>query len=102
VIPNPIFDRLLAMIGRVLSRTTNPVAVAGHLAAGDTGPGDAWSISTGRAQLSRELLEAAGVRDARMERVSGKADRNPVEADARDPRNRRVEITLLRKFKGAD
>jgi chemotaxis protein MotB len=98
VTPNPIFERLLEMIGRVLSRTENPVAVAGHLAAGDAGPGDAWSVSTGRAQLSRELLEAAGVRDARMERVSGKADRNPVADDPADPRNRRVEITLLRRF----
>jgi chemotaxis protein MotB len=101
VVPNPIFERLLAMIGRVLSRTANPVAVSGHLATGDVRPGgDAWSLSTGRAQLSRELLEAAGVKDARMQRVSGKADRNPVEEEARDPRNRRVEITLLRRFKG--
>ena len=41
---------------------------------------------------------AAGVRDARMERVSGKADRSPVADDPADPRNRRVEITLLRRF----
>ena len=42
--PNPIFGRLVAMIGRVLARTANPVAISGHLAAGDP---DAWTVSTG-------------------------------------------------------
>jgi flagellar motor protein MotB len=35
-----------------------------------------------------------------MSRVSGKADRGPVADDPRDSRNRRVEITLLRRFDG--
>ena len=89
------------MIGRVLARTTNKVAVAEHLATGDVsfaGP-DPWSLSTDRAQLSRRLLVASGVGDARLDRVVGKADRGPVVEDKpRDPRNRRVEITLLRRF----
>ena len=37
--PNPIFEDLVQMIGRVLSRTVNPVAVTGHLATGDVGRG---------------------------------------------------------------
>ena len=57
-----------------------------------------WTLSTDRAQLTRELLAAAGVRDARIDRVTGKADRNPVVEDPENPRNRRVEITLLRRF----
>ena len=93
--PNPIFGRLVAMIGRVLGRTTNPVAVSGHLAAGDP---DLWTVSTARAQISRKLLEEAGVADARLDRVTGKADRGPVVDDPSSPRNRRVEITLLRRF----
>jgi chemotaxis protein MotB len=49
--------------------------------------------------LTRRLLVASGVTDARLDRVTGKADRAPVIEDKpRDPRNRRVEITLLRKF----
>jgi chemotaxis protein MotB len=78
----------------------NPVAVAGHLAQGDVGRGgpDPWRLSADRAQLARTLLEAAGVADARMSRVTGKADRGPVTDDPRDERNRRVEITLLRRF----
>jgi chemotaxis protein MotB len=100
-LPNPIFERLVEMIGRVLARTTNAVAVSGHLATGDTtfaGP-DPWSLSADRAQLARRLLVASGVKDARLDRVTGKADRGPVVEDRpRDPRNRRVEITLLRRF----
>ena len=88
------------MIGRVLSRTVNPVAVTGHLATGDAGRGgpDPWRLSADRAQLTRELLEAAGVADSRVSRVTGKSDRSPVADDPRDSRNRRVEITLLRRF----
>jgi len=96
--PNPIFDRLIAMVGRVLARTTNPVAVSGHLAAGDL---ELWAVSTDRAQLSRERLEAAGIDDARLDRVTGKADRAPVADDPKDGRNRRIEITLLRRFQKA-
>ncbi|MFO1140999.1 MAG: flagellar motor protein MotB [Amaricoccus sp.] len=97
---NPIFDQLVRMIGRVLSHTVNPVAVTGHLAAGDVGRAgpDPWQLSSDRAQLARTLLSAAGVADARVARVTGKADRSPVTDDRHDPRNRRIEITLLRKF----
>ncbi|MBA3324537.1 MAG: OmpA family protein [Rhodobacteraceae bacterium] len=97
---NSILERLLAMIGRVLSRTENPVAITGHLVAEDTGDGrpDPWTLSADRAQLSRALLVAAGVADARLERVTGKADRSPSTETAADWRNRRVEITLLRRF----
>jgi chemotaxis protein MotB len=99
--PNPIVERLLQMIGRVLSRTANPVAVTGHLATGDVGREgpDPWRLSSDRAQFARSVLDAAGVADARVARVTGKSDRSPVvEDDPRDSRNRRVEITLLRSF----
>jgi chemotaxis protein MotB len=97
--PNPIFDELVQMIGRVLARTANPVAVSGHVATGDAPVGsEPWTLSTDRAQLTRALLAAAGVTDARINRVTGKADRSPVVEDPGNPRNRRVEITLLRRF----
>ncbi len=98
--PNPIFEDLVQMIGRVLSRTVNPVAVSGHLATGDVGRGgpNPWRLSSDRAQLARDLLSAAGVADQRVARVTGKADRSPEADDPRDSRNRRVEITLLRHF----
>jgi chemotaxis protein MotB len=98
--PEPIFEELARMIGRVLSRTVNPVAVTGHLAKGDVGGEgpDPWRLSSDRAQLTRVFLEAAGVADARVSRVTGKSDRSPVAGDAGEERNRRIEITLLRRF----
>lgn len=95
----PILEQLLGMIGRVVARTQNPVAVTGHLAAGDVAENlDLWQLSTKRADVSRTLLVAAGVDDARLARVTGKADRSPAAPDASDSRNRRIEITLLRRF----
>lgn len=98
--PNAILERLLGMIGRVLARTGNPVAVTGHLAGADARPGgpDPWTLSGDRAQFARAALVAAGVADARLQRVTGKADRSPAAPDAGDARNRRIEITLLRSF----
>lgn len=97
--PNPILLRLLDMLGRVLARTENPVAITGHLAQGDAGGEiDAWLLSSDRAQRTRGLLVAAGVRDGRLDRITGRADRSPSTEAPADSRNRRVEITLLRRF----
>lgn len=98
--PNPILRQLLGMIGRVLARTSNPIAITGHLAQGDAlGTGaDAWRLSGGRAELARELLVSAGIEDLRLSRLTGKADRSPVTDWPADARNRRIEVTLLRSF----
>jgi chemotaxis protein MotB len=98
--PNPILERLLAMIGRVLARTENNVAIAGHLSAADVGPGrpDPWTLSADRAQVARGLLVAAGVADGRLRRVTGQADRNPAAEGAGADRSRRIEVTLLRSI----
>jgi chemotaxis protein MotB len=97
---NPVLEQLLDMVGRVLARTTNPVAVTGHLGAAPAGEGhpDPWQLSADRAQVARTLLVAAGVTDPRLARVTGKADRSPTVEDPADARNRRIEITLLRRF----
>jgi chemotaxis protein MotB len=98
--PNAILEQLLEMIGRVLARTANPVAVTGHLASHDVDSdgADPWRLSGGRAQLARERLVAAGIAEPRLARVTGKSDRSPVSVTAGDDRNRRIEITLLRRF----
>jgi chemotaxis protein MotB len=98
--PNAILERLLEMIGRVLARTANPVAVTGHLAASDlvASDTDPWRLSGGRAQLAREHLVAAGIDESRLARVTGTSDRSPVSETAADDRNRRIEITPLRRF----
>jgi chemotaxis protein MotB len=55
-----------------------------------------WDLSTARAQKMRELLESAGLSDARLARIGGHADRKPAVADAAAIRNNRIEIILLR------
>jgi chemotaxis protein MotB len=101
--PNPILDQLLTMIGRVAARARNKVAITGHLAPGDAAGelGDPWVLSADRAQAARGGLVAAGVEEARLARVAGKADRDPTTDTPDDPRNRRIEITLLRGFPDA-
>ena len=93
-------DSRLCATAKTMAARTNPVAVTGHLAAGDVGGDgpDPWRLSSDRAQLARVFLEAVGVADARVSRVTGKSDRSPAADDPRDQRNRRVEITLLRRF----
>jgi chemotaxis protein MotB len=93
--PAPVLERLTGMIGRVLARTNNPVT--GHLGA-PLPPGDPWRLSAGRAQSVRQGLVEAGIGEMRIARVTGKADRDPFAEVPEDLRNRRVEITLLRKF----
>jgi chemotaxis protein MotB len=100
---NPIFERLVRMIGRVVSKVGNKVAISGHLATGDTADAvpspDPWMLSSDRAQITRELLVLGGVEDARIDRVTGMSDRGPVyEDDPANARNRRIEIILLREF----
>ena len=88
------------MIGRVLSRTVNPVAVTGHLATGDVGrngPTRGGCRPTGRSWRAT-CSPRPGSPTHGVARVTGKADRSP---DADDPPIRAtaaVEITLLRHF----
>ncbi|HKK35951.1 MAG TPA: flagellar motor protein MotB [Paracoccaceae bacterium] len=99
--PTPRMEVLLAMVGEVLTLVVNPVAVVGHtdstpFASRGGGYGN-WELSSDRAHAARRALEEAGVAADRLARVTGKADADPAFAgDPADPRNRRVEITLLR------
>jgi chemotaxis protein MotB len=97
--PTLTLERIVAMIGSVLETTVNPVAVAGHIGAPSPGV-DPWTLSADRAQAVRTRLVAAGVRAPRIARVAGHADRRLANEDPTDPRNRRIEITLLRRFGG--
>ncbi len=91
--------KLLDMMGGVIGLVANPIAISGHTDAtlfAVAGYSN-WELSSNRAHLARRRLVMAGVEADRMERVTGKADRHLVFAeDPTDPRNRRIEITLLR------
>jgi chemotaxis protein MotB len=45
----------------------------------------------------RRLIAAAGLHDARVQRVTGFADRRPATADPMAVRNNRLEVILLRR-----
>ncbi|MEY4441823.1 MAG: Motility protein, partial [Pseudomonadota bacterium] len=55
-----------------------------------------WSLSAERAEATRQLLEKNGIPPDRFTRIEGVADTDPFNPkDARDPRNRRMSITVL-------
>ncbi|MEC9433721.1 MAG: flagellar motor protein MotB [Pseudomonadota bacterium] len=97
--PTAQMRALLKMVGQVAGLVTNKVAVDGHTDAQGFKGGDYtnWELSTDRALSARRALVEAGLGEDRLSRVVGKADRDPSDADDPSaPRNRRVEIILLR------
>jgi chemotaxis protein MotB len=91
---------LLTMVGKVIARLPNKISVTGHTDGTPfvAGSGrDNWTLSTERANISREFLVKAGVDEGHIARVSGLADRDPYASDPKDPRNRRISIVLLRQ-----
>jgi chemotaxis protein MotB len=87
------------LLSQVLNLTTNEIAVSGHLRAHPVTLIDnpVWDLSASRAQATREMLETAGIDAARMQRISGYADRKPAVADPTAERNNRIEVILLRR-----
>ena len=97
--PTSVTRPIAALLAEVLNLTTNEIAVSGHLRALPVTLIDnpVWDLSADRAQATRGLLETAGLDPARMQRVSGYADRKPAVTEPADPRNNRIEIILLRR-----
>ena len=97
--PTPILLALADLLAEVLNLTTNEIAVSGHLHALPVTLIDnpVWDLSADRAQTTRQKLEDAGIDAARIQRISGFADRRPAVADPASERNNRVEVILLRR-----
>jgi chemotaxis protein MotB len=97
--PSPVALALADLLGEVLNLTTNEIAVSGHLRAHPVTLIDnpVWDLSALRAQASRRMLESAGIDPARVQRISGFADRKPAVADPASDRNNRIEVILLRR-----
>jgi chemotaxis protein MotB len=91
---------LLAMVASVAELVTNAVSVTGHTDAGapaaDAADDANWPLSSDRAHAARRLMVGSGLDAGRVRSVAGRAATEPMIADAADPRNRRIEITLLR------
>jgi len=94
--------KLMGLVARVIKNMPNKISVAGHTDSTPFSRAHAnygnWELSTDRANSSRRALLEAGLPATRINRVIGKADQEPLLADApADPRNRRISIVLLRE-----
>jgi chemotaxis protein MotB len=96
--PAPWLAELAAVMAELFGVVTNAVAVEGHVAAEPVvvASESRWRLSTERAQMMRQLLEAGGLPPRRILRVTGHGDRAPVTDSPMAPRNERIEVILLR------
>jgi len=98
--PNVRAKLLLRAIAKVINQLPNRISIYGHTSAS---PGGAkaesdWTLSAGRADASRRILQASGVDPDRVYQVSGKATSEPLYPDdPMLPGNRRIAIVLLRE-----
>jgi len=90
---------LLEVMAETLKDESAPLILRGHT---DSLPwrggvsANNWSLSTGRAEATRQALVLGGVAQKRFARIEGVADTEPLVAeDPADPRNRRISMLLL-------
>lgn len=97
--PDPQLAAIAAVLVQVMDLATNAVAVNGHVRGYPVTMIDnpAWRLSVDRAQAMRALLQGAGLDAARVQRVTGFADRKTVAANPQAIRNNRLEVILLRR-----
>ncbi len=97
--PTSVAVAIADLLAEVLNLTTNEIAVSGHLRAHPVTLIDnpVWDLSALRAQETRMMLETSGIDPARVQRISGYADRKPAVADPAAERNNRIEVILLRR-----
>ena len=97
----PSTEALLEQVARAIARLPNRVSISGHtdsIAYRRTDGYDNWPLSLDRADATRRVLVATGLEPERVATVTGKADTDHLFPDQpRDPRNRRISITLLRE-----
>ena len=97
----PQAQALMTEIAKSLAGTDNKLSVRGHtdsLAFANKGGRNNWSLSAERAEATRATLEKSGIKSDRFTQIEGVADTAPYNPnDPKDPRNRRISITV--KFK---
>ena len=96
---------LLGLVTQAITDLPNKVSIRGHTDSLAYAPGkgyDNWNLSSERALASRHAMLEAGLAEARIEGVVGRADRDPLFPDhPDDPRNRRISIILLHEDTGS-
>ena len=97
----PQAQALMTEIAKSLAGTDNKLSVRGHtdsVAFANKEGRNNWSLSAERAEATRATLEKSGIKSDRFTQIEGVADTAPYNPnDPKDPRNRRISITV--KFK---
>jgi chemotaxis protein MotB len=98
---DPRAAELLRIVAEVIGPLPQRLAIRGHTDSMPYGPNaggnNNWTLSTARAEATRQALAEAGVDARRFARLEGVADTEPLfPEDPYDPRNRRLSVTLLR------
>jgi chemotaxis protein MotB len=90
---------LLEVMAETLQGESAPLILRGHTDSLPWRSGIAannWSLSTGRAEATRQALVLGGLPQKRIARIEGVADTEPLVGDnPADPRNRRISLLLL-------
>ncbi|WP_338052785.1 flagellar motor protein MotB [Qingshengfaniella alkalisoli] len=96
--PTPLLSSTLGTVAEVLELVSNEVAVNAYLPSEPVVRvgRDAWKLSGDRADVARRVMERRGLPSDRLARISGFADRKPIDRDPMALRNERVEIVVLR------
>ncbi len=97
--PTQLLRDLMRMVARVTGVVSNDVAINGHIRSHPIvlANNPVWELSSSRADVTRRLLESGGMKPARINRVTGHADRSLSAPDPMSKRNNRIEIVLLRQ-----
>ena len=96
--PTPAMKELAGILGGVLGRVKNEIAVSGHVRAYPEMliHSPVWALSDARSHAVRNLLEDTGFQASRIQRVTAYADRRNRSTNPMDPNNNRIEVILLR------
>lgn len=91
--------RLVRAVAGSLSGLDNRIIIRGHTDSRPYPRGaevNNWTLSSSRAEVTRQTLLQSGIAASRIYRIEGAADREPLIAEAPfDPRNRRISITVM-------
>ncbi|HEY0854039.1 MAG TPA: flagellar motor protein MotB [Devosia sp.] len=91
--------KAIAAVAPILQQLPNQISISGHTAAGsnyDNPRYGAWELSSDRANVTRGILSEFGLKDDRIDAVTGKATAEPFFPN--DPylaANERIKITVL-------
>jgi chemotaxis protein MotB len=89
--------RLLPLVADALAAVPNNIRVRGHTDSSQFAAGgrNNWTLSSARADATRQQLMIEGIGSHRFDRIEGVADREPYDpGDPYAPVNRRISITL--------